>query len=280
MRAIIALVSLASLAWAQKGLAEEVSRVASLDGVSQTKALQILLTDRSSEDGLTDLVFYHEGRLRGSLQDLLSDSTVGDAARRYAAIIGDPDDLRLMVRLGPATERRAFENRWAYGVACALLEPESDQEWAFLRKAAFNDFEDRWVDAGAIQTRKLIASPRSRQILEEAQKANASRANLIARALAYIQTNPAPLADQDLEKLAKRVAQAVTIGKWEGNGRPRYNQTRDRALVDISFRLPEDALTYTATFQHVEGVWKLRGVRETLQAFILSAPISPARRPL
>ena len=181
-----------------------------------------------------------------------------------------------MVGLGP-TAKRAFENRWAYYVACSLVDPQSDDDWTFLRQAAINDFEDRWVDAGAIQALKLIASPRSRQILEEAQKVNAHRADLIARAIAYIDSNPAPLADRDLEQLAKRVAQAVLIGKWEGNKPPRFNQAGDKALVDISFRQPSDAYTYTATFHRVDGIWKLRGVRETLQAFVITVPVVPPK---
>ncbi len=256
-------------------ISEEMRRIAALDGVPQTDALRVLLNRRDEDDGLVDAVFYYERRLRTPLLSLLSDASLGDLASNLVALIASPDDIRLMVRL-PRGSPPAFENRWAYGVACALLEPGSDQEWTFLRKVAANGFDDRWVDAGAIQTLKLIASPRSRRILEEARKANVDRAEMIAKALAYAESDPAPLMGEDLPGLAERVALAVKIGNWEWNDPPRYNQERDKALVDFSFRLPEDVLTYTATFHRVQGIWKLRWVGETRQG---SVPPIVIRRP-
>ena len=276
MKALISLLSLACFACAQNASEIEVARIASLRGAPQAQALESLLAFPSSNFDQMRSVFYHEAGLRPSLLALLSDPTVGDLARNLVALIGTQEDLQKMVGLGP-TGKRAFENRWAYYVACSLVEPQSDEEWTFLRQAAINEYEDPWVDAGAIQTLKLIASRRSRQILEEAQKANSFRASLIARALAYVDSNPAPLLDRDLEQLAKRVAQAVIIGKWEGNKPPHFNIAGDKALVDISFRASEDAYIYTATFHRVEGVWKLRGVRETLQAFLLPVHVVPVK---
>jgi hypothetical protein len=163
-------------------------------------------------------------------------------------------------------------------VVCALLEPTSESEWALLRNAASGEFDDRWVDWGAIQTLKLIASSRSLQILEEAQQRNEFRAKSIAKAIEYIETNPPPFADRDLKKLAGRVAETIKIGDWEGNEPPRYNQARDKALIDFEFRTAEDLLTYTATFHKLGAVWKLRGVRETLQAMV-PPQIPPPPRP-
>src|ERR1700693_2485110 len=103
------------------------------------------------------------------------------------------------------------------GLRCRLHDvgTASEEEWAFLRKAAFNGFDDRWVDYGAIQTLKLIASPRSRQILEEAGQRNPERAEMVAAALDYIRSNPSPLSDGNLEVLAKRTAEVVKIGELE-----------------------------------------------------------------
>lgn len=258
-------------------IADDVSRVAALDGTAQTQALRSLLSGRADEDGFMDQVFYHEGRLRAPLWEIFSVPQVGDSAMFLVALIAVPDDISRMVRLPAASGPVVFENRWMYGVECAMLEPRSDEEWKFLRAAALNQFEDRWVDAGAIQSLKLIASPRSRKILEEARKENSSRAGMIDGALAYIQSNPTPLEGEDLPALAERVAKAVKIGNWEGNQSPWYNREGDKALVDFSFRLPEDALTFTATFHRVQGVWRLRGVRETHQAFV--PPPIPVRKP-
>jgi hypothetical protein len=217
------------------------------------------------------LEVYYEARLRESLRALLGDPLAGTKARQVLALIGDPEDLQLIVELAPPSGSGPFASRWAYSVACALLEPQSQAEWDFLRKAAMNGYDDRWVDAGAIQTLKLIASPRSRQILEEAREQNAFRTRSIAIALNYIEFNPPSLSGEKLKELAVRVAQVVKVGKWGGNGEPRYSQAGDTALVDFQFDAGDDVLTYSATFHRVDGIWKLRGVRETLQAMVITA---------
>jgi hypothetical protein len=255
--------------------AEDVRRVASLDGEPQRTALREVLAGHPFTDEIPNAVFYYEARLRDPLRALLSDPKVGESAVRPLALIGVSEDLELIVQVGLPPRDGFFKNRWAYQVACALLEPGSEQEWAFLRKAALNEFEDRWVDAGAIQTLRLMASPRSQQILEEACTVNTYRAKSIARALEYINSNPPPLADENLEALAKRVAGTIKFGNWEGNGTPRYNQGKDKALIDSRHFNGEDRLTYTATFHLVSGVWRLRGLRETRQEYILE--VTPVR---
>jgi hypothetical protein len=47
-----------------------------------------------------------------------------------------------------------------------MLEPSTQAEWAFLSKCARGDFDDPQVEAGAIETLRLIASPKSRKVLE------------------------------------------------------------------------------------------------------------------
>lgn len=180
-----------------------------------------------------------------------------------------------MVHHAPPNSREVFGNRWAYYVASTLLEPSDEEQWAFLRKCAFNEYNDGWVDFGGITTLRLIASPRSVEILEQARTKNGRRAKTIDRALEWIRSNPPALAHRDLAEAAKRVAQAIGIGSWEGNGKPRYNEEGDMALVDCVFLDGLDRLTYTVTFHKVDGVWVLRGVRETMQALI--APPPPPR---
>ena len=138
-----------------------------------------------------DSIFYHEDKLRPSIRLLLRDYKAHENAQEILALIGDPQDLRLVVRLAPRSRRDPFSNRWAYRVACALLEPSTEEEWAFLRACALNDYDDRWVDAGAIQTLKLIASPRSLEILKEVQQRNPYRSKSLASAIDYIGSNPA-----------------------------------------------------------------------------------------
>ena len=218
-------------------------------------------------------MFYYGDRLRQPLRALLPEPKLGDRALAVLGLIGEPN-LLLLLRDRPHSRP---VDRWAYGVVCTMLEPVSADEWAFLRKAALNEFNDRWVEYGAIQTLKLIASPRSREILEEASRGNPERATVVAAALDYIRSNPRPLSDEKLEELAKRTAEAVRIGKWEGSGQPQFNESRDKALVDFLFVTGGDALTYTATFVKVTGVWRLRGVRETMQAYVPPPLILPAQ---
>jgi hypothetical protein len=245
--------------------AEHVGRVAALDGASQRKALRSLLSGNFLEEQESlGCLFYYGDRLRQPLRALLRDPKLGELALLLLGLIGEPNVLPLLIDRPPSRP----VNRWAYDVVCTMLEPASDKEWAFLRKAAFNGFNDGWVDYGAILTLKLIASPRSRQILEEADQRNPERAELVATALDYIRSSPPPISDVNLEKLARRIAGAVRIGKWEGNGPPQYNQGHDQALVNFVFVAGQDRLIYTATFYRVGAVWKLRGVRETSQAML------------
>lgn len=240
-----------------------------LDGAAQERALRELLAgDSSREQGrFEDLVFYYEARLRPALRALARDPEVSVRARALLLLIGVPEDLGFIMQLAPPPEDSLLPDRWRYPVATALLNPDLEDEWSFLRKCALNQFNDRWVDSGAIQTLKLIASPRSQEILEEAQKRNGYRATSVAGALKYLKSNPRELADQDLERLASRVAQVIKIGTWRGNGKPRYSESGDKALVDFDFHRGGDHLIYTATFGKTGRVWRLRGARETYQAF-------------
>jgi hypothetical protein len=252
----------------------DVFRVAQLQGSLQQAALRGLLANRRD---LSEAVFYYGDRLRPSLRGLLQDGEVGESAAWSLALIGEPEDVKAIIGSPPRPKKLAFASRWAYGVATSLLEPTSDSEWAFLQKCALNEFDDRWVDAGAIQTLKLIASPRSRELLEGAQRVNAYRLKSLTRALEYVDSGPLPLFGSDLQTLAEFVARTVVVGEWKGNSPARCNEMADKALVDFTFEAGMDRLTYTATFHKSDAVWKLRGVRETMQAFILRPTPVPTK---
>jgi hypothetical protein len=113
---------------------------------------------------------------------------------------------------------------------------------------------------------KLTASPRSQQVLEEAQEKNHQAAEQIVHALAYIRSNPVLLADGDLDVAAKRVAQALWSAGWSGRVRTRFNEAGDKAMVDFTFEVGSRAgmcvYAYTGTFHRLDGVWILRGIHE------------------
>jgi hypothetical protein len=255
---------------ARKFGAADVRRIASLQGEAQITELRELLAAAfdDSGSGLDELVFVQEHKLRAGLRALVGDPKVGIAAGQLLAFIGVPEDVRLFLDHAPAPKRELFEDRWAYGIACAVLEPATEREWTFLRNCAVNDYDDLWVDAGAIQTLKLIASPRSKQVLKEVGQKNKHRAASIETAIKYIDAGPAPLADEDIVVAGRKVAQAIKIGRWQGNKPPQYNEEKDKALVACEFIAGRDLLVHTATFHKVDGKWRLRGVRETMQALL------------
>lgn len=245
--------------------AEEIGRVTGIGGEAALSELRELLAGDAR--GLDDPVFLHEKQLRSALRALAREPEVTLRARWLLALIGEPEDIRYILRLPPPPPEPFAPDRWRYGVAAAMVQPEDDEEWAFLQRCAWGQFFDGWVDWGAIVSLKLNGSARSREILVAARGTNSRRANTLERALAYIDTNPPPLADADLETLARRVAEALAIGTWEGNGMPRLNREGDKALVTLKFQAGSDYLEYTATFHRAESVWRLKGIRETLQAF-------------
>jgi hypothetical protein len=250
---------------------EELLRVIKLEGDEQQQELRELLAGDFSRDGsrFGDLVFYHEARLRPLLRTLVHDPEVTGPARDLLASIGVSEDLNLILQLASSSVSAGLPARWRYVTATALVNPDTEDEWLFLRRCALNEFDDRWVGAGAIQTLKLTGSARSRTVLEEAQRKNKAQASRISNALDYIKSNPRPLADSDLKALAKRVGKALALGKWEGNGPPQFNEAADKALIDLRFQTSADLLVYTATFHRREGRWELRGAHETYQAFAL-----------
>jgi hypothetical protein len=248
---------------------QEVLRAVTGDGDRQQNHFRELLAGSFSvkEGQFRDTVFRHESRLRPLLLALVREPEVTESARELLSVIGVADDLDFILRLPPPPASPGFPERWRYAAATALVNPETGEGWSSLRRCALNEFGDRWVDAGAIQTLQLTASERSRRLLEEAPQKNKFQASRIARALEHIASSPLPLSDTNLEALAKRVAFVIGPKTWQANGSPRFNEARDKALVDLEFQTSMDRLVYTATFHKKGGDWNLRGVRETYQAF-------------
>lgn len=254
--------------------AADVRRIAGLEGEKQIDQLRELLAGDFEHfgSGLDELVFVQEYKFRPALRALVGDPKVGTAAGQLLAFVGVPEDTRLFLDHAPSPKRELFQDRWAYSIACVLLEPTTEKEWTFLRNCAINDYDDRWVDAGGIQTLKLIASPKSKQVLEEVGQKNAGRAASVEVAVRYIEAGPVPLSDEDIVLAGRKVAQAIKIGRWQGNKPPQYNEEGDKALVACEFIAGRDLLVHTATFHKVDGQWRLRGVRETMQALLAREP--------
>lgn len=248
----------------------DIRRIAKLEGENQIRQLREFLAGDFRGDGFreaeqeSEFVFLNEQRFRSALRALIKDPAVAKGAIWLLALIAVPDDMSLIVEHAPPPTREIFEGRWAYSVVTRLLEPATEKEWVFLRSCVINDYNDRWVVNGAIQTLKLIASPESKRILQEVVGNRSAE-----KAIAYIESAPPPLADKDLNKLGDQVAQTIKIGKWCGNKKPFFNEKGDKALIDIKFVVGRDELIYTAIFHKIDGIWKLRGASETLQALLM-----------
>jgi hypothetical protein len=173
---------------------------------------------------------------------LLPDPEVGTPARSLLALIGVPEDLRLAVQLAPPPSRKLEANYWAYALSSALLQPDCDEEWDFLRRCALGDYRvsprppDTTVEASTIQTLALIDTPRSRAILEEVRHKNSHRAASIARMIQTIQSHPSPLAGPDPKELARRLGRTLEMGDFERAEKPWYNETGDKVLISIFHR--------------------------------------------
>jgi hypothetical protein len=94
----------------------------------------------------------------------------------------------------------------------------------------------------------------------------------IKRMSCFPKSNLPTLADKDLTEAGKKVAQAIKIGDWQENKKPQFNESGDKALIESGFIASIALLIYPATFHNVGDVWKLRGVRETMQALLARPP--------
>ena len=172
------------------------------------------------------------------------------------------EDLAWVVpRLPSPKKDRTWENRWACEVVGGLLDPTTDAEWAFLKRCAIGEFEYEAVQGSAITILRLIASPKSREILEALHVEDDDAIDMIAQALEHIKSNPPPFADRNLDKLGRRLAGELKCGKWQGNSEPLLSERRDKARIGLSFAAGIERIDFTAVFHKVGEVWKLRGFR-------------------
>jgi len=237
--------------------AQELSRIATLDKGAQLEEAKALFASPSLKPELSDAFFYTEARWRPMLLKLAADQSY---ARSMLGLIAVPEDLHFLVALPDLPSSDGFWEVGRYYVAASLIYPDDEAEWRFLQVCATG--EERWAKYGAIQTLKLTASPRSQKILEEARLRNKDSFGftVIDEALDYVKSKPAPLADENLEPLVRRVAAAIHAGSWEKIGAPGFNEAQNKALVNLD--LPACGSNYTATFHRVDGKWALRAVRD------------------
>ena len=270
-----------------------VARIAKLGFSEQNDQLPELLAGEmdSPKISMADAIFAHDSELYYALKRLINSRTalgdaaptdqfVGRQAEETLAYIGNPSDIPLMLGGSHTPNGDPAVNRWADAMASALLAPSSELEWSFLTSCANDEFGDHWVDLSGIRSLRLIASPRSLQILQDARKANPARTNEIDSAIAYIALHPAPLQDANLVSAAEKTARALD-GSWLGNEHPRYNEKRDKALVDLNFvSKGRRYVIYTATFHQDAGLWKLRGVKVTKDSLLPGTPEPKRGQPM
>lgn len=209
---------------------------------------------------LTDAVFKSERRLRPVLRALLKDPQFTGAARYLLAVIAEPKDIERILTLSPPPPDGDDFQYWRYAVATALIQPTTESGWQFLERSARGDYNDGSSADGAIQSLQLNGTARSQSIL---------------RSLRITPGQSPSLTDRNLETAAMNIAMALGPKTWRSNDAPRFNETADKALIDMNFAKSPDRLVYTATFHKVKGFWTLRNVHETLQVLVLPAPPLP-----
>jgi len=250
---------------------KDLERVISLKGETQRLALRDVILGERDDDkiakDLDELLLSKTSQIHDALLSLATDEHAKKEASELVATLALQDDMARILPTPPAPQR-GYENRWIYSLVTGLIEPTKESQWELLKRAARGDYDDLWVDAGAIQTLRLNASVRSRSILQEVAERNSDRKKTVDRAIAYIDGGAKPVADADLAEAGKKAAQAIGFSAWQGNKAPRYSEGRDVALVDASFIIGRDLLVYTATFHHVGDQWRLRAIRETMQALL------------
>jgi hypothetical protein len=240
----------------------DIIRIAKLDDKARLPELRELLAGSLRDGDLETEIFVWERAFRTTLRELAGDPHLGVGVLCLLASIGEPADLAWVVpRLPHANKDDVLQDRWACEVVGGLLEPTTDAEWAFLKRCASGEFEFEAARPDAITILRLIASAKSRVILEGLHVDDDDYESMISQAIDYIKTNPAPFVDRELVRLGRRLASELKCGKWQGNTEPLYNEQRDKARIGLSFAEGIEAIKFTAVFHKVGEAWKLRGFR-------------------
>ncbi len=238
----------------------DIIRIAALNAVDRTPEVRELLGGHFKGGGVVQQIFEMEHVFRPALRDLVNDPQVGRDAISLLAFIGLPEDITSILERDPAPPNVGSDDRWASVLVGAMLEPRSEKEWAFLKRCAEGEFQHPDATESAIITLCLIASPRSRSVLEELHPKDDDLASLIAASIRHIRSRPAPFTDRDLARLSKRVATELPCAESDGHPAPVYNEKRDKAFIATELIANRDGPPFNATFHRVGGLWKLRGV--------------------
>jgi hypothetical protein len=211
---------------------------------------------------LNEAIFQFEHRLRPILRALLKDPQVTLAAREFLARIADPNDIEQLLTLAPPPEDEILPGRWRHSLVTALIQPTTESGWEFLELCARNDFNNESLERSAIQSLQLNGSPRAQALLKSLP----------------VTPRPSPsITHPNLEAAAKTIAQALNPKTWQRNEAPRFNEAADKALIDLIFQTDLDRFVHTATFHKIEGLWTLRNVQRTLQAFSPNFKAAPPK---
>jgi hypothetical protein len=195
-----------------------------------------------------DVVFRQEAHLRPALLRLTDDPFVSLESWYVLALIGEPEDMRYLIRTGIVLNGGWLTDTWRGFAAAALIQPETDVEWAFLEHCVKR--QELGCAKDAIRSLRLNGSARAAKILTGTGTV----------------VNREPIRDTNLELLARRVAHLVGERCWQSNDKPVFNETGDKAMVAMGFA-PSDSVTWIAAFYKSGDEWVLRGARPTVYGF-------------
>ena len=250
---------------------DDIAQAAGLCRKEQRDALMAILRNAfepnpEKSSSLEEVVFQSADDLRPALRRLLLDPIVKKRVCNILAFVGYPEDIQEIVHTVRLAKVSTTDAHWAYCLVAALLEPSSQRDWTLLRKCAANDFDNRWFEAGAIQSLQLISTAQSLEILEQIHERNRRYHDHVAQAFDYVKSHPmSENRGRDLVGAAERVAKQIHIGHWMRNEPPDLNQSHEWATVTMRFADGNYRPAFSAIFHNNNGAWDLRAIGEDYQ---------------
>ncbi|MEP7363724.1 MAG: hypothetical protein ABI972_10750 [Acidobacteriota bacterium] len=244
-------------AWAQSpttSAERDLAHIAALRGTAQRNALISFFENFHFDSETLFALVRYEDRLRRPLTILLADKKYGEASAAVLTLLGHRESIP-----------RLLSNTDTPPVLCGFLDVETEREWNLLQDAANGKFSSSEGDC-AILALKLIASPRSLQLLKEAlasadaRNVHDSRKTDLKEAIEYIESKPPAMQHRDLASLITRVAKAFQFGEPLPLEPPQFNANRTIAMAEMDFG-SGCRYEYLVTFHRVNGVWRMRGLR-------------------
>lgn len=104
--------------------------------------------DKIAKD-LDELLLSKTSQIHDALLSLATDEHAKKEASELVATLALQEDMARILPTPPAPQSR-YENRWIYSLVTGLIEPTTESQWELLKRAARGDYDDLWVDAGAI----------------------------------------------------------------------------------------------------------------------------------